>query len=66
MAGCEHIAWLQSANTKEFQLRDGCRVRRVVQEMPDSVVQSPSLVFFIGQKAKNIALQQLFPQNNIR
>jgi len=66
MAGCEHIAWLQSANTKELQLRDGGRIRRVVQEMPDPIAQSPSVVFFIGQKAKNIALRQLFPRNNIR
>jgi len=66
MAGCEHIAWLQSVNIKELQLCNEGRIRRVVQKMPDFITQSPSVVFFIGQKVKNIALWQLFSCNNIR
>jgi len=66
MASCEHIAWLQTANTKELQFRDGRRMKQVVQEMPNPVAQYPSLIFFIGQKAKNIALRELFPYNNIK
>lgn len=66
MAGCEHIAWLQSANTKELQFRDGGRMKQVIREMPNPIAQYPSLIFFIGQKAKNIALRELFPYNNIK
>lgn len=66
MPGCEHIAWLQSANTGESQLRDGGRMKRIIQEMPRPVAQYPSIIFFMGQKAKNTALRELFPYNNIK
>lgn len=66
MANCEHIAWLQTANTKELHFRDGGRMKQVIQEMPNPIAQYPSLIFFVGQKAKNIALRELFPYNNIK
>jgi len=66
MANCEHIAWLQSVDNKESQLRDGGRMKRVLEEMPRPSEQCPSIVFFIGQKAKNTALHELFPFNNVR
>jgi len=66
MANCEHIAWLQSVDHKESQLRDGGRMKRVLEEMPRPSEQRPSIVFFIGQKAKNTALYELFPFNNVR
>ncbi len=66
MASCEHIAWLQTADTKELHFRDGNQMKRVIQEMPNPIAQYPSHIFFIGQKAKNIALRELFPHNNIK
>lgn len=66
MAGCGHISWLQSANTNEFQLRNGGWMRQVIQETPNPTNYSTSLIFLVGQKCKNTALQELFPYNNIK
>lgn len=32
----------------------------------NSTIQRPSLQFFIEKKAKNLAIYQIFPENNIR
>jgi len=66
MTNCEHIAWLQSVDNKESQLHDEDQIKQVLEKMSRSSEQCPSIVFFIGQKAKNTVLYELFPFNNVR
>ena len=64
--GCDHLAWLQFSDTREFAITDTKRISRLLPDLDDPSVQRPSIVFFVGSKAKDIALRELFPWNNIR
>jgi len=65
MNACNHIGWFQLAGDQDFHLHYGNRTRYVVQEMTHPSTQYPSMVFFIGKKSKDIALRQIFPNNNL-
>ncbi|KAK5163302.1 hypothetical protein LTR04_002627 [Oleoguttula sp. CCFEE 6159] len=66
MVACDHVAWLQLAGAKDFTLSDTSRLKRVIWEMADPTSQTPSLLFFLGKKAKDVALRELFPRNNLK
>ena len=63
---CNHIGWLHLSGNEHFNLHYGQGPVNVVQEMTNPERQFPSLVFFIGKKAKNQALREIFPNNNIK
>lgn len=63
MTICKHIEWLQVANGKDIALIDTGRLGRIVEELTNPVTQQPSLLLFIGRKAKNQALRELFPHH---
>ncbi len=66
MSRCDHISLLRIAEGKEVCLLDDDRLDRAMQPMTNPSAQYPSLQFFIGRKAKDLALPELFPHNNVR
>ncbi len=66
MSRCNHISLLRIAEGKEVCLLDDDRLDRAMQPMTNPSAQYPSLQFFIGRKAKDLALPELFPHNNVR
>lgn len=66
MAPCDHVAWIQVAGAQDCTITDTGRLHRVVHELINPVLQTPSLLFFLGNKSKDEALRQIFPQNNFR
>lgn len=68
MAPCNHISLLQVVKGEQVSLVNNERMGKLVNEMAwngSSTVQRPSLQFFVGGEAKNLAIRQIFPQNNI-
>ena len=63
MTFCKHIEWLHVVGGKEVALIDPGRLTRVVGEMTNPAMQQPSILLFIGRKAKTQALRELFPNH---
>lgn len=66
MNPCHHIGWFNLSGRENFHFHYSNRTKCILQEMTNAEIQSPSMMFFIGSKAKDAALRQLFPNNNIR
>ena len=66
MNACDHHTWLQILDAKEPAFCDTGRLARLLPELQDPARQEPTLIFFIGRKAKDEALRALFPWNNVR
>ena len=66
MSICDHHTWLQVSNTKELVLYDTGRLSRLLSELADPCNQKPSLIYLVGKKAKDIAIREMFPWNNVR
>ena len=67
MAPCNHISLVQVVKGEQVSLVNNERMEKLVKEMAwngSSTVQRPSLQFFVGGEAKNLAIRQIFPQNN--
>ena len=52
---------LQVVNGKEIALINPGRLARIIGELTNPTIQQPSILLFIGQKAKTQALGELFP-----
>ena len=66
MSACKHLTWVQLAGEREIFIQDEGRLRRLLCDLENPKGQRPTLLFFIGGKAKTTALRELFPYNNIR
>lgn len=66
MASCDHLTWVQLTGEQEVSIQDDSRLHRILEDLVDIEMHCPILLFFIGCKAENIALRELFPYNNIR
>lgn len=66
MATCDHITWLRLSGSEDITLHDEGRLGRLLKEFSNPEIQRPSLLFFLGHKAKITALRELFPYNNIK
>ena len=66
MSGCEHIAWVNLTGKEHLHLHYTGRVSRLLAEIPEPRLQYPSTIFFLGKRARDIALRQIFPRNNLR
>lgn len=67
MPRCSHTEWLQILNGEAGpRVRIHDRLSQIIQDLPYADSQYPSLVFFMGRQQKDIALRELYPQNNIR
>lgn len=59
-------SWLKlSLGQDQALVRDHGRLTQLVSELPRPEQQYPTLSIFLGGKAKNTALQAIFPHNNI-
>lgn len=54
------------SNTNGITIHDTGRLKRLLQELDDPLGQKPCLWFFVGRRAKDDALKELFPWNNIK
>ncbi|KAF2812825.1 FabD/lysophospholipase-like protein [Mytilinidion resinicola] len=66
-----HTAWLQlatssSASKPLITVNDTSQLEHIINTLPDSATQTPSLLLFLGKGHKNVALRHLFPHNNFR
>ena len=61
-------SWLDIGvgENKTFIIRDHGQLGHILSELPDPGHQYPKLLVFLGDRIKDIALQKLFPNNNIR
>ena len=63
---CSHVGWFRLSGKEQAYLHYANRTNNVIQEMANPDKQYPSMILLIGGKSKDIALRQLFPNNNIR
>ncbi|KAI9676515.1 MAG: hypothetical protein M1817_000673 [Caeruleum heppii] len=64
MADC-HTDWLRLVDGEKLSVSYGDRLGRLTNQMTHPATQFPHVMFFLGKKAKNVALRQIFPHNNI-
>ena len=60
MAHCEHVALLRLSPEQENPVYDEDRFTRVNAELLNPEQQWPSMLLFVGHKAMDNALRQLF------
>ena len=65
MTICNHSEWLRLSGGPEITIYDEDRMNRILQELHNPFTQKPSLLLFIGRRDKDIAIRNLFPNNNI-
>lgn len=64
---CEHNAWIQVVNGRaERKIVDDQRLATLNSALANPAAQAPSIALFLGDKAKDEALRQIFPHNNFR
>ncbi|KAL8912017.1 MAG: hypothetical protein Q9171_002930 [Xanthocarpia ochracea] len=66
MPFCEHLQWIQYTHGDDRSLIEPGRLQRINQDLAHPHTQYPSVVFFVGQKARDVAVRQLFPWNNLQ
>ena len=66
MASCEQLAWLQIVGINDLRLLDPGRMSQLVRELKNPLNKRPSSLLFVGRQAKDLALQELFPDNNFK
>lgn len=68
MQNPDRIGWLETCIGRDSRLaiHDQDRLQAVIDELAQPDYQYPSLCTFLGNKEKDLALQQLYPQNNIK
>ena len=67
MAACNHCAWVQLCGYEcNCSFVDTYRFQSLVNSLPDPHNQTPSTLFFLGQKTKDEALRHIFPHNNLK
>ncbi|KAE8371112.1 patatin-like phospholipase [Aspergillus bertholletiae] len=68
MRHIEEVSWLDVGLGKDerFTIWDHGRLDQVMNILSDLEAKAPSLCLFLGGDAKDNALQQIFPQNNIK
>ncbi|KAI9732137.1 MAG: hypothetical protein M1834_004233 [Cirrosporium novae-zelandiae] len=65
MTSCPHTSWLRISSGARAGLVNEARLARLVHSLNNPSSQFPRIVFFIGKGKKEIALKELFPENNI-
>jgi len=66
MTSCKHLTWLQVVDVNEIRLLDPDQMSQLVKELRNAANQRPSQLLFIEQHTKNLALQELFFNNNFK
>jgi hypothetical protein len=68
MALCPHTQWLDLSglpNSRECSITYGQRLHSVIGGLSSPDAQFPTVFFFLGKRRKVLALQNIFPNNNI-
>lgn len=63
---CPHPTWLRLSDVKDVALINTGRLTRLISELDDPSNQCPTLLLFVGRKAKQIVLKEIYPYNNVR
>lgn len=63
---CNHLTWLHLSDAKDVTLIDTGRLTRLISELGDPSSQWPTLLLFVGRKAKQVALREIYSYNNVR
>ncbi len=63
---CKHLTWINLEGEHETLIHDEGRLQQILSDLTNPKEQRPSLIFFVGRKAKNVALREFFPYNNIK
>lgn len=66
MVPCSHSSWLHVSNVGELAIHDEGCFTRLLNNLNNARTQQPSLLFFVGQQAKTIALRELFSYNTFK
>ena len=66
MASCERLTWLQVVGVNKIRLLDPGQMSQLVGELRNAANQQPSQLLFVGQHTKNLALWELFLNNNFK
>ena len=67
MTLCPHTQWVDLAgieNSTEWFITYGQRLHTVLDDLPSPETQYPTTFFFLGKRAKVIALKSIFSNNN--
>ena len=66
MPPCPHVQWLElDGIAPDWSVVDPNRLGLLVKDLPQPEKQLPSLVFFLGKRAKTSSLKSLFARNNV-
>jgi hypothetical protein len=60
---CKHIAWLHVKHGNEAALIDPGRMTRLAGELAAPLTQRPSIISFVGQRTRSLAVREIFPDN---
>ena len=66
MGACKHTSWLNFTCARERILWDTSRLFRLLPELIDPAHQQPSLLLFVGRKAKEATLRDLYSLNEFK
>ena len=66
MSNYNHISWLNITGEEHLYLHYGERIARILAELTEPHIQYPSVILFLGNKVRDLALRQIFPRNNLR
>lgn len=62
---CNHLIWLRLSDVKDVTLIDTGWLTQLIPELGDSSSQWPTLLLFVGRKAKQIVLKEIYPYKNV-
>jgi len=66
MTSCKHLTWLQVVDVNKIRLLNPDQMSQLMKELRNAANQQPSQLLFIEQHTKNLALQELFLNNNFK
>ena len=66
MTSCEHLTWLQVVDINDLRLFDSDCMSLLTRELKNLVNQRSSSLLFVERQAKNLALRELFSDNNFK
>lgn len=68
MALCPHTQWIDISglkNSRDWSITYGQRLHSVLGDLPSPDTKFPTVLFFLGKRGKVLALQKIFPNNNV-
>lgn len=65
MGSCNHVGWVDLAGKQPAHLHHHYRLNVINEALANADTQYPTIVLFLGKQRKNIALRQIFQNNNL-